>query len=145
MGQWKNFGGNSAHTGGPFRHEKDDYVVEPAKDTIESKTILNFGKYRNQEISAVFENDPGYAKWLYPQEILIGEYPEIKQYLHDKFDGSDLSYTMTWGKHKGKTIKWINDNDKNGYIDWLINNPFVNSNCPKLKKELVELVASIKA
>jgi uncharacterized protein (DUF3820 family) len=101
--------------------------------------IVNFGKYRGKKISEIYELDEQYCKWLYPQEILIGEYPMIKKYLHDQFDGEDLSYAMTWGKFKGKSLKWINDNDKSGYIAWLRNNNFVNEKCAKLKKALSEL------
>ena len=104
-------------------------------------TVLRFGKYRDLEIDQVWERDPQYCKWLYPQEILIGEYPAIKEFLYNKLNGADLSYVMTWGKYKGKSISWIKKTNY-GYIEWLLKNQFVNENCPKLKKELVELVAS---
>lgn len=99
---------------------------------------INFGKYRGKQIAEIWEVDEQYAKWLYPQEILIGEYPEIKKFLDEKLRGSDLSFVMTWGKYKGKSIKCIYDKDR-GYIAWLIKNDFVNSNCPMLKKELNQL------
>ncbi|GMF52669.1 unnamed protein product [Phytophthora lilii] len=85
---------------------------------------VNFGKYRGKQIAEIWEVDKQYAKWLYPQEILIGEYPDIKKFLDEKLRGS--------------AIKWIYDKDK-GYIAWLIKNDFVNSNCPRLKKELDQL------
>jgi uncharacterized protein (DUF3820 family) len=48
---------------------------------------------------------------------------------------------MTWGKYRAKSIKWIFENDQ-GYIAWLIKNEFVANNCSRLKKELLQLVAS---
>jgi uncharacterized protein (DUF3820 family) len=102
---------------------------------------VNFGKYRGKQIAEIWKVDQQYAKWLYPQEILIGEYPEIKKFLDDKLRGSDLSFVMTWGKYRAKSIKWIFENDQ-GYIAWLIKNEFVANNCSRLKKELLQLVAS---
>ena len=55
---------------------------------------VNFGKYRGKQIAEIWEADQQYAKWLYPQEILSGEYPEIKKFLDGKFRGSDLSFVM---------------------------------------------------
>lgn len=104
-------------------------------------TTINFGKYRGKTIAEIYEQDEQYCKWLYPQEILIGEYPAIKEFLVSKLNGADLSYVMTWGKYKSKSISWIKKNDE-GYISWLLKNQFVADNCPKLKKELVDLVAS---
>jgi uncharacterized protein (DUF3820 family) len=102
---------------------------------------VNFGKYRGKQIAEIWKVDQQYAKWLYPQEILIGEYPEIKKFLDEKLRGSDLSFVMTWGKYRAKSIKWIFENDK-GYIAWLIKNEFVANNCSRLKTELLQLVAS---
>ncbi|KAG9407698.1 hypothetical protein AC1031_002415 [Aphanomyces cochlioides] len=122
MGGYKKMMYNdSAHTGGPFCHERD----EP---TDNQTTELQFGKYRGQDISDVYDADQQYAKWLYTQEILIGEYPAIKSFLHDKFVGADLSFVMRWGK-----------SDPN-YISWLAKNEFVQNKCPALKRtiELLE-------
>jgi uncharacterized protein (DUF3820 family) len=102
---------------------------------------VNFGKYRGKQIAEIWEVDQQYAKWLYPQEILIGEYPEIKKFLDEKFRGSDLSFVMTWGKYKqSRSVQWIFDNDKS-YFKWLIKNEFVNTNCSKLKDELIKLTS----
>jgi uncharacterized protein (DUF3820 family) len=111
------------------------------EDTIivASPTVLQFGKYRGLDISDVFENDQNYARWLYPQEILIGEYPEIKSFLRVKFGSTDLSYVMNWGRHKNKSIKYIFDNDR-GYFDWLTKSSYVRDNCSKLHSELVKLL-----
>jgi len=103
--------------------------------------IVDFGRYKGLSIHEIYDKDAQYCKWLYPQETLIGEYPAIKAFLYSKLNGADLSYMMTWGKYRGKSIAWIKKNNY-GYIEWLLKNSFVNTNCPKLKTELVELVAS---
>jgi hypothetical protein len=101
-------------------------------------TILRFGKYKNTEISEIFDNDPQYCKWLYSQEILIGGLPEVKEFLFSKFNGTDMSYTLNWGKFKGKTINWIFNNDKK-YFEWLLANNYVQTSCPKLYTEMKAL------
>lgn len=100
--------------------------------------IVNFGKYKGKTIPEIYEIDQQYCKWLYPQEILIGEYPEIKKFLDSKFLGTDMSYVMTWGKHVRRTIVWIKTNDSS-YFDWLMKSDFVDKNCKSLKKALVAL------
>lgn len=105
---------------------------------IPSIMELNFGKYKGKSISDVYESDISYCKWLYPQEILIGQYPEIKSFLNDKFKDSDMTYVMNWGKYKKHSIGWIKQNDPK-YLEWLRNNEFVHNNCPKLKSALDEL------
>jgi uncharacterized protein (DUF3820 family) len=104
-----------------------------------SDTLITFGKYRDKEISDIYESDVGYAKWLYTQELILGSKPEIKEFLRSKFEGSDMSYVMRFGKYKNKTINWIKSNDPK-YIDWLQKNEYVKSNCPKLMKDLAELL-----
>ncbi|GMF26783.1 unnamed protein product [Phytophthora lilii] len=67
-----------------------------------------------------------------PVSILV----RISRYsLHSKFLNNDNSYMMTWGKHKGKTLKQISRMDP-GYIDYLRRSEFVIEKCPKLLKEL---------
>ena len=104
------------------------------------ETVLTFGKYRGRTIADIYESDPSYCKWLIPQQVLINS-PEVRAFLHLKFKNSDNSYIMTWGKFKGKTVRWIFANN-NAYFYWLLNNSFVESNCPKLKEALVELHAA---
>lgn len=45
---------------------------------------------------------------------------------------------MTWGRHKGKSINWIKNNDSK-YLDWVAKNEYVRLNCPKLKSEIEAL------
>lgn len=105
---------------------------------IDGNTVLRFGKYRGSSIADIYETDPSYCKWLHPQEILIGSYPEIKSFLDEKLRNTDNSYMMTWGKFRGKTIRWIKDNES-GYFDWLRSNDFVRTNCKKLFADLQSL------
>lgn len=134
MGQWKKtMDRESAHTGGAFRREKDEIEVKT------ESTILNFGKYRGKEIEEVYNIDVQYCKWLYCQGYLIDECPGIKKFLHDELEGTDLTYVMTWGRFKGKTLAWIQTKNP-AYLEWLLKNEFVNSNCPKLKEELKKLM-----
>ena len=99
---------------------------------------IGFGKYRNRTIEDVYKIDIGYARWLMNQEQLIGNRPDIKEYLKSKFDDSDGSFLMTWGRYKGRTIKWIHDQDAS-YIRWLQSHPYVADNIPKLKHEIDQL------
>jgi uncharacterized protein (DUF3820 family) len=103
-----------------------------------NNTIITFGKYKNKEIAEVYVSDLGYTKWLYTQELILGSKPGIKEFLRSKFEGSDMSYVMRFGKYKNKTIVWIKNNDPK-YIDWLQKNEYVIGNCPKLVKELEAL------
>ena len=106
---------------------------------MDSLTV-NFGKYKSQSIADIYEKDERYCKWLFTQEILIGELPAIKEFLFSKFNGTDLSYVMTWGRNKGKSINWINQNDKS-YIKWLLTNQFVADHCKTLRNELIALTS----
>lgn len=100
-------------------------------------TILSFGKYRNQDISAIYETNPGYCRWVHFQNSLSTS-PEIKQFLQGKFCSDDGSHVMTWGKYKGKSIKVIKAVDPN-YLEYLKNNQFIKDNQPKLLEELLSL------
>jgi uncharacterized protein (DUF3820 family) len=145
MGYWgKYMISESSHSGGMFRKSPpaSPRVNINTDDTGSSdntgNTVLRFGKYRGRSISDIYETDPSYCKWLQPQEILIGDYPEIKSFLDEKLKNTDTSYIMSWGKYKGRTIKWIRGKDE-GYIQWLLSNEFVHTNCKKLKAELLLL------
>jgi uncharacterized protein (DUF3820 family) len=141
----KQFIFESNHSGGLFRKSPP---VSPRNDTVNSvntdttdNTVLRFGKYRGRSISDIYETDPSYCKWLQPQEILIGDFPEIKSFLDEKLKNTDTSYVMTWGKFKGRTIRWIKAKDE-GYFEWLRKNEFVDTNCKKLKAELISLAGT---
>ncbi len=97
--------------------------------------ILDFGKYRGKTLGELHTIDQGYLRWLLNQELLINNKPEIKEFLSSKFDANDLTYLLTWGKHKSKTIKWVFDNDKQ-YFSWLAKNQYVKDKCKKLWSEI---------
>lgn len=141
----KQFIFESSHSGGPFRKSPPVSPRTDTEDTVNtedtSKTVLRFGKYRGHSISEIYESDPSYCKWLQPQEILIGDYPEIKSFLDQKLTNTDTSYVMPWGKFKGRTIRWIRGKDE-GYFQWLLNNEFVDTNCKRLKSELLSLAGT---
>lgn len=80
-------------------------------------TQLNFGKYKGKTIEEVSTADRNYCARLLPQEILIGQSLEIKDFLEEKLKDSDITVTLNWDKYKGKSIKWIRNCDK-GYFDW---------------------------
>ncbi|DBA00572.1 TPA: hypothetical protein N0F65_007701 [Lagenidium giganteum] len=58
-------------------------------------------------------------------------------------DPSDDSYIMRWGKYKNKSIKWINENDKQ-YFGWLSHNEYVSKKCPSLSKDLIRVKQSFE-
>lgn len=92
---------------------------------------LDFGKYKGKDIEEVYNIDEKYAFWVFnwPQ---AKAYPEIYDFLKKKFRG-DCFY-MYYGKYKGKSIKWIKENDKK-YIYYLKNNEFAQG-IPELVKAL---------
>lgn len=101
-------------------------------------TILDFGKYKGKTLEELYTIDQGYSRWLLNQELLISDKPEIKEFLSTKFDSNDLSFLLTWGKHKARTIKWVFDNDKQ-YFNWLAKNQYVKDKCKKLWNEIETL------
>jgi uncharacterized protein (DUF3820 family) len=103
-------------------------------------STLNFGKYKTKSIQDIYDIDHNYCRWLLNQELLIGDLPDIKEFLSFKFDSTDLSFLLTWGKHKNKTIKWIFDNDKQ-YFNWLAKNQYVKDKCPKLFESIQNINA----
>uniref|UniRef100_K3WHA0 Exodeoxyribonuclease X-like C-terminal domain-containing protein n=1 Tax=Globisporangium ultimum (strain ATCC 200006 / CBS 805.95 / DAOM BR144) TaxID=431595 RepID=K3WHA0_GLOUD len=105
--------------------------------------ILDFGKYKGQSIEEVFEKDASYCCWLYKQEALLESDSPMKAFLEGKIRSDDDSYIMKWGKHKNKTVKWIYENDKK-YFEWLLNNNYVSSKCPSLKKDLLKLTEDVE-
>lgn len=102
---------------------------------------LGFGKYKDLTISEAWEQDQQYCKWLSNQEMLMDGRSEMKKFLTDKMKDTDMSYVMSWGKHKGRSIAYIKKTEY-GYIEWLLKNRYVSTNCKTLHKELLELVAS---
>lgn len=92
-------------------------------------TILEFGKYKDKEISEIFNENPNYCVWLLNQPM-IKNYPEIYEYLKNNLLDKD-AYYMSFGKYKNKSLDWIKINDPK-YIEYLKNNEFVISKLDKL-------------
>ena len=102
-------------------------------------TTLRFGKYKSRDIEEVFRIDPSYARWLYNQDVLVSKSEEIQKFLESKFRGTeDNSSQLTFGRHKGKTLGWVRENDTK-YIDYLRANEFVQRSMPSLAAELKKL------
>ena len=105
----------------------------------ENHTILKFGKYSGSSIFDVLKEDPRYCQWLKSQEMLLSGYPQIRDLIRHHLNGDDTSYVMTWGKYKSRTLKWIKARDHD-YLKFLMTNKFVKENCPKLLKEIIEVM-----
>lgn len=82
--------------------------------------IINFGKYKTKTFDEVYEFDPRYCRWLYTQELILIRNPDLKAFLDDKFKNKDMSYELTFGKYKGKTINQVLQIDRK-YLEWLYN------------------------
>lgn len=101
---------------------------------------LTFGKYRDWTIDSVYRADPNYCRWLFTKSTMIPDDSDIKKYLSDKFkDDETDGYAMTFGKHKGKSVKWIHEHDEQ-YFHWLSRNDFVKESMPKLREEIEALL-----
>lgn len=93
-----------------------------------------FGKYKNQTLGKIFESNPSYCCWLLKQKIMLS--PDQRKYLEDQLQ--DVGDFIGWGKHKGKSLKWIHSADQD-YFKWLLNNAYVNENCVPLHQALMKL------
>ncbi|TYZ60715.1 hypothetical protein PybrP1_008780 [[Pythium] brassicae (nom. inval.)] len=72
---------------------------------------IDFGKHSGKIISTVFKSDISYCKWLFQNESILRRCPEIIDFLESKMIDVDLAYTMSWGKHKGKTVDGVFEHD----------------------------------
>lgn len=97
---------------------EDEPFEALANELLLEKNILKFGKYKGETIEVVYDLDPGYCQWL--AKINSKNLTEdIKIFLKNKFN-DDSSFIMRWGKYKNKSLKYINEHDRN-YIHWLKN------------------------
>lgn len=104
---------------------------------IAPRYLLQFGKYKGRHIEEIFDENPNYCKWLYSQPILKAN-PFIYDFLENKIVDKN-AYYLNFGKHKGKTLDWIKENDKN-YLYWLKGNNYVQQNCPELLIKLEKII-----
>lgn len=84
---------------------------------------FNFGKYKDRMVDEIMDIDPSYCKWLYGLDVTKDRSPDLYKMLDDRFKDDNNTY-MSWGKHKGRSIQWIKDNDEN-YFNWLKDNDTV--------------------
>ncbi|ETK71397.1 hypothetical protein F441_22348, partial [Phytophthora nicotianae CJ01A1] len=103
MGGYYNFIQSvSGHSGGMFKVDRDTTAETP--ETTNPNTILGFGKYR--------------SIWLSYQKTMNLK-SEVTDFLASKFQSlDDGSFVMTWGRHKGKSLKTIKRLDPK-YLTWL--------------------------
>lgn len=94
--------------------------------------VIPFGKYKGRFITEI-TNDLSYCKWLSTQPFTSDE---IKEYITSNINVDD--YIMRWGKYKNKSLSWIHEVDEK-YIEWLENNDFVKTKCPKLLQAIISL------
>lgn len=85
--------------------------------------IIDFEKYRSKSFDEVYQLDPRYCRWLYTQELILTRSPELKAFLDEKFKGTDMSYQLTFGKYRGRTINQVLLMDRQ-YLEWLYSSPF---------------------
>jgi len=113
-------------------------MVAPAatllsNNMVNENYIIQFGKYKAKNIVDIAELNPNYCMWLLKQPLL-NKYPEIKDYLEEKFMDQNEHY-ITFGKYKGKALSDIKKNDPK-YIDYLKNNEFIKTRMVSLYEAL---------
>ena len=111
------------------------------EDMQDELLILKIGKYRNKHIYNVNNSDPRYVQWLSRQPKLLTQYQ--RDYIEKKIILDENEYTFRFGKHRGKSLNWVKDNDSN-YIDWLLKQNWVRENCLRLHQLLMEDVIEDK-
>lgn len=93
--------------------------------------LLQFGKYKNLSVDAIFEQNPQYLQWLFARTD-EKDNNDLYKALENKLINKN-EYYMTFGRHKNKTLTWIIENDKK-YIVWLRGNAYVKENLDNLYK-----------
>lgn len=83
---------------------------------------FTFGKYKNKDIHETMDLDPN-CKWLYGLDITREKSPELYEILDKRFK-DDKDFYMPWGKYKGRSLRWIYENDER-YLQWLEDNEIV--------------------
>lgn len=95
--------------------------------------MLRFGKYNGRDVTDVIKTDPDYIKWVSKQpHIVLSD--AIREIIKKALPAS-VGYKLTFGRHRGKTLKYISENDSK-YIIWLKRNQYVNESMHELVAEL---------
>ena len=82
--------------------------------------IIAFGKFKNQEIENVFNDNVEYFKWHFMENKSFVKKSNLYEYLSLKFQDINPEYTLSFGKYKDNTLKEIQMKDYQ-YIEWLRN------------------------
>lgn len=96
--------------------------------------IFTFGKYENESLDYVIENDPQYLVFLMAQEWF--QKSDIHKELIER--GFNLSPTLNFGKYKGWSIPDIKKKDAS-YIDWLKQSEFIKEKQPHIHRYLLKI------
>ena len=108
------------------------------------KFIINFGKYKEQSITAemLFEKDPFYCLWLTKQKYFRNNHKNLIQYLDKKIIECSSIFDlknklMTFGKYQGlKPHDFIFDQK---YCKWLLKHKSFSLESPNLYNNLQSL------
>ncbi len=108
--------------------------AQPQKDANKKPggIVITFGKYRGKTLAQVLEIEPGYVRWMANSVYIPPEFREAAQELlsqhfsrtqqprstQDRRNGGKKPLTMGFGKHKGKTLEQVAQEDPD-YIRWL--------------------------
>lgn len=103
------------------QQERDPIKYKNATDEV------GFGKYRDEAFIDAYEKDPMYFRWAVREEVVDRDaFKVLLPFETDElidYDGKvNIVYNtsvMRFGKHKGRMIKDIKDDDAD-YMDWLI-------------------------
>ena len=102
----------------------DDPKAEPAK-LIGINDVLEMGKYKGRTLAEVVHTDWQWIQWatqhiayyfaFFDMDALMKERSKNLESLH--IEGLHPDDILTFGKHKGKTIRYVAENDMD-YLKW---------------------------
>lgn len=104
------------------QQERDPIKYEALTDKVK------FGKYRDETLAEAYELDPMYFRWAVREGVINREsFQALIPFETDdliNYDGKvNILYDtslMRFGKHKGRVVKEVQDEDPD-YMDWLLN------------------------
>ena len=99
------------------------------KCVLDSESRFKLGKYRQKAIADVFIFDPAYIIWLKSKP-----WAQTDEKLMEFIRGVNIP-DICFGKHKGRTLEWIMQNDEE-YMKYLYNSEWVKVNHPELKAKV---------
>lgn len=93
-------------------------------------TTLTFGKYKGQDVKSIFDSDPSYCIWLLTQPKILSPTSDLYKVMQSRFE-HDPNIYLSFGRHKGKTLKYVFDTDPK-YCEWMLRSDFVSNRDPSL-------------